>query len=67
MQLTELDIGRVAALGRGDLILDEKPEGVAKTIEDELKTSGAQMLQELPDSPGQPNAEGSQTKEGCGL
>jgi len=36
------------------------PKGAAKAIEDQLKTTGAQKVQELPDSPSQPNTEGSQ-------
>lgn len=69
MQLTGLNIGRIAALGRKNLILDEKyslvwrdsvPRGAAKAIEDQLKTTGAQKVQELSDSPSQPNPGGPQ-------
>jgi hypothetical protein len=36
------------------------PKGAAKAIEDQLKTTGAQKVQELSGSPSQPNTEGSQ-------
>ena len=73
MRLTGLNIGRIAALGRKNLIFDEKyslvwrvgvPKGGAKAIEDQLKTTAAQKIQELPDSPSQPNTEGSQLTPG---
>ena len=76
MQLTGLDTGRIAALGRKNLIFDEKyslvwrdgvPKGAAKAIEDQLKTTGAQKVQELPDSPSQPHTEGSYEVHACGM
>jgi hypothetical protein len=76
MQLTGLDTGRVAALGRKNLIFDEKyslvwrdgvPKGAAKAIEDQLKTTGAQKVQELPDSPSQPHTEGSHEVHARGM
>jgi len=69
LQLTGLDMGRIAALGRKNLIWDEKyslvwrddvPKGAAQAIEDQLRASGARKVQELSNSPSQPNTEGSQ-------